>query len=325
MKILHATHDEVTHKGYFVTSSHIVKHFWWPDMLSNIARFVKTCLLCQLQQTQQILIPPTVPLPAPLFAKMHMDTMHLPISGGFKYIIQGRCTLSHWPEFRCLRVETAHTLSEWIYQDVLCRWGTLSEIVTDNGPAFVKACEQLLKKYHVNHIHILGYNLWANGLVKQPHFDIQQALFKVALGDQSHWSQSTYSVFWADCITTRCRMGCSLYFATTGTHPILPIDIVEASYLLPPPNAPLSSMELIANRALTLQKRHDQVTKLHFKVYAAHIQAVIRFEQEHANIVKDFNFQPSDLVLAHNAAIERALNRKMRTRYLGPLVVISCN
>ena len=84
-------------------------------------------------------------------------------------------------------------------------------------------------------------------------------------------------------------------------------------------------MELIANRALTLQKRHDQVTKLHFKVYAAHIQAVIRFEQEHANIVKDFNFQPGDLVLAHNTAIERALNRKMRTRYLGPLVVISRN
>ena len=128
-------------------SSHIVEHFWWPDMLSDIAWFVKTCLLCQLRQTKQILIPPTVPLPAPLFAKMHMDTMHLPASGGFKYIVQGRCTLSHWPEFRCLRAETAHTLSEWIYQDVLCRWGTLSEIVTDNGPAFVKACEQLSKKY----------------------------------------------------------------------------------------------------------------------------------------------------------------------------------
>ena len=325
IKILRATHDEVAHKGYFATSSHIVKRFWWPDMLSDIAWFVKTCLLCQLRQTKQILIPPTVPLPAPLFAKMHMDTMHLPASGGFKYIVQGRCTLSHWPEFRCLRAETAHTLSEWIYQDVLCRWGTLSEIVTDNGPAFVKACEQLSKKYHVNHIRISGYNSRANGLVERPHFDVRQALFKAALGDQSRWSQSAYSVFWADRITTRRRMGCSPYFATTGTHPILPIDIVEASYLLPPPDAPLSSTELIANRALTLQKRHDQVAKLHSKVYAARVQAAIRFEQEHANIVKDFNFQPGDLVLARNTAIEKALNRKMRARYLGPLVVISRN
>ena len=121
------------------------------------------------------------------------------------------------------------------------------------------------------------------------------------------------------------RMGCSLYFATTGTHPILPIDIVEASYLLPPPDAPLSSMELIANRALTLQKRHDQVAKLHSKVYAACVQATICFEQEHANIIKDFNFQPGDLVLARNTAIKKALNHKMRARYLGPLVVISRN
>ena len=189
--------------------------------------------------------------------------MHLPTSGGFKYIVQGCCTLSHWPEFRCLRMETAHTLSEWIYQDVLCWWGTLSKIITDNGPAFVKACEQLSKKYHINHICISGYNSQANGLVKQPHFDIQQALFKAALGNQSHWSQSTYSVFWADCITTQHHMGCSLYFATTGTHPIFLIDIVKVSYLIPPPDAPLSSTELIANRALTLQKQHDQVMKLH--------------------------------------------------------------
>ena len=230
MKILCVTHNEVAHKGYFATSSHIVECFWWPNMLSDIAWFVKTCLLCQLRQTRQILIPPMVPLPAPLFAKMHMDTMHLPISGGFKYIVQGHCTLSHWPEFQCLQAETTHTLSEWIYQDVLCWWGTLSKIVTDNGPAFVKACEQLSKKYHVNHICISGYHSWANGLVERPHFNVRQALFKVALGDQSCWSQSAYSVFWADRITMQCHMGCSPYFATTGTHPILLIDLQDEGH-----------------------------------------------------------------------------------------------
>ncbi|KAJ6618390.1 hypothetical protein B0H10DRAFT_1248119 [Mycena sp. CBHHK59/15] len=28
-------------------------------------------------------------------------------------------------------------------------------------------------------------------------------------------------------------MGCSPYFAVTGTHPLLPLDISEATYLLP--------------------------------------------------------------------------------------------
>ena len=48
MNILCATHDEVAHKGYFATSTHIAERFWWPNMLSDITWFVKTCLLCQL-------------------------------------------------------------------------------------------------------------------------------------------------------------------------------------------------------------------------------------------------------------------------------------
>jgi hypothetical protein len=41
--------------------------------------------------------------------------------------------------------------------------------------------------------------------------------------------------------------------------------------------------------------------------------------------MKDYNFSPGDLVLMRNTAIEKALNRKMRARYLGPLIFISRN
>ena len=120
-------------------------------------------------------------------------------------------------------------------------------------------------------------------------------------------------------------MGCSPYFAATGTHPILPIDIAEANYLLPPPESPLSSTDLIARRAITLQKRRAQLTMLQDKVYAARIQAAVRFEKEHAHTIKDFDFKLGDLVLVRNTAIEKSLNRKMRARYLGPLIVLARN
>lgn len=53
--------------------------------------------------------------------------------------------------------------------------------------------------------------------------------------------------------------------------------------------------------------------------------AARRFEKEHAASIKDFDFQLGDLVLIRNTAIEKALNRKMRARYLGPLIIISRN
>ncbi|ETW80784.1 hypothetical protein HETIRDRAFT_452290 [Heterobasidion irregulare TC 32-1] len=211
----------------------IAKRFWWPHMRQDISWFVRTCHLCQIRQTRNILIPLTVALPAPLFAKMYMDTMHMPTTGSFKYLVQA--------------------LADWIFEDILCRWGTLVEIISDNGPAFVKALDQLAKKYHIRHIHISGYNSRANGIAERPHFDVRQALFKAVDGDQAKWN-------------------------STGTHPLLPLDIAKATYHLPPPTTTLSTTDLIARRAIALQKCRSDLAHLCSSVVDAHVQAAIQFE-----------------------------------------------
>jgi hypothetical protein len=172
-----------------------------------------------------------------------------------------------------LRAETARTLGDWIYEDILCRWGSLREIVTDNGPVFLKAMEYLLKRYHLNHIWISGYNSCANGTVERSHFDVHQSLFKVINGDQKRWSLGVYSVFWAERVTPRKRMECSLYFAVTGAHPILPFDIAKATYLQLPPTSVMSTTNLISRHAIALQKHSADVNQLYSKVYQARLKA----------------------------------------------------
>ena len=135
-------------------------------MSQDIAWFILTCRLCQLRKTQQVVIPPTVATPAPLFAKVYVDTMHLTPSSGYKYIVQGRCSLSHWPEWEMLQKESAKTLAHFILHNIIYRWGTLLEIVSDNGAPFVKALGYLSKHYHIKHIRISGYNSRANGIVE---------------------------------------------------------------------------------------------------------------------------------------------------------------
>lgn len=251
--------------------------------------------------------------------------MHMTKSGNFKYLVQGRCSLIHWPEFRMLAKENATSIAMWIFQDIICRWGALREIVTDNGPAFLKALAILGQKYKIRHIRISGYNSRANGLVERSHFDVRQALFKAADGDEAKWSQHCYSVFWAERITIRKMMGCSPYFAATGTHPLIPLDIVEATYLQPPPESILSTTDLIARRAIALQRRKSDLSKLHTKVFATRKNAAIRFEKKYMRTIHNFDFKNGDLVLMRNTAIEYALDRKLKPRYLGPLVVVSRN
>jgi len=143
--IMKQVHDDIGHKAIYTTRATIATRFWWPNMGFDIAWYIRTCHLCQVRQTRNVLIPPTVATPAPLFAKIYIDTMHLPPSGSYKYIVQGRCSLTYYPEFRMLWSETAKTIGDWIYEDILCRWGSLCEIVSDNGTAFLGALAYLSK------------------------------------------------------------------------------------------------------------------------------------------------------------------------------------
>ena len=106
-------------------------------------------------------------MPAPLFSKVYMDTMHMPSSAGYKFIVQGRCSLIYWPEWIMLRAENAKAIGLWILHDIIYRWGLLLEIVTDNRAAFLAALRWLEKHYHIKHIRISGYNSRANGVTHQ--------------------------------------------------------------------------------------------------------------------------------------------------------------
>jgi hypothetical protein len=75
----------------------------------------------------------------------------------------------------------------------------------------------------------------------------------------------------------------------------------------------------------TLQKCSTDVNALYSKVYQARLKAAYSFEQQHLCTLKDFDFQCNSLVLMRNTQIEKSLNKKMCTRYIGPIIVVLCN
>ena len=110
--VMIVAHNDVGHHSFYLTNALAAEHYWWPFMGQDIAWFIRTCHICQTHQTHQVAIPLVVATPAPLFAKMYMNTMHLPCSSGYFYIVQGHCPLTHYPEFCMLRKETAQVLGD---------------------------------------------------------------------------------------------------------------------------------------------------------------------------------------------------------------------
>jgi len=97
-----------------------------------------------------------------------------------------------------LQHENSCTLGSFVFEDILCHWGAVEEIVTDNGPAFVQVVEYLSKQYHINYICISPYNSHANGPVEQCYFDVQESLIKVSNGKESSWTAVAPFVFWTE-------------------------------------------------------------------------------------------------------------------------------
>lgn len=51
-------------------------------------------------------------------------------------------------------------------------------------------------------------------------------------------------------------------------------------------------------------------------------ERLLKYEEEHAATIKRYDFKLGDLVLVRNTTIEKHLNKKMKARYIGPLIVV---
>jgi hypothetical protein len=222
-----------------------------------------------------------------------------------------------------LRKENTKSLSSFIFEELLCRWGPITEIVTDNGPAFIAAVDDLAERYGIHPIRISPYNSQANGIVERRHYDVWEAIMKSCEGDESHWYQTVHAVFWAERVTIHQDTGLTPYFMVHGVEPIFPFDLAEGTFLVDlPGQREFSTTDLIAWRARQLQKRQEDLRGIRDKVLKARYQSIKKFEQRYRASIKDYAFPTGTLVLVCNSKFEYELSRKTKPRYLGPMVVL---
>lgn len=172
ISVIRKCHDQMSHKGIWATTALIQERFWWPKLNGDVKWFLQTCHLCQLCQMEKLRIPPVVAEPLGLFTKCYIHMMEMPLSGGFKYLIHSHCLSSAYPKFHKLRRQTGDAIATWIFIDILCHWGALQEIITNNGTPFLKALDILAKRYGIHHITISTYNSQAAGVIEQQHFNV---------------------------------------------------------------------------------------------------------------------------------------------------------
>jgi hypothetical protein len=321
--LMKAAHDGLGHKGIYGTHQTLKDRFWWPSMHKDVAEYVKTCHECQLRSTKKPFVPLVVQHPLGLFRKVHVDAMLMPKAQGYRYILAARCDLSGYIEGKMTAKSNSKSWKQFLWEQLLCRWGAIELIVSDNGSEVKSALAALAARYPyaVQHVTISPYNSRANGVVERGHFPIREALLKMCKGNTSLWPEYFHYVLWADRITTRRATGYSPYFMAHGLEPTLPLDLVEASFMLPF-TEPVGTEELIAQRALQLMRREKDVQQVADLLVKKRLARKLVYDKAHAHCVQPQDFEAGDLVLVRNSAIEMEVSKKFKPRWFGPMVVV---
>ena len=76
-----------------------------------------------------------------------------------------------------------------------------------------------------------------------------------------------------------------------GIEVVLPLDIVEATYLLPPLNAPASTEDLIVYCTQQLQKCPEYLLEMLARVLKGRKQSTAEFVKCFSSTIQDYDFQ----------------------------------
>ena len=72
-----------------------------------------------------------------------------------------------------------------------------------------------------------------------------------------------------------------------------------------------------------MAKHWQYVEEIRRRISQRKCEWLLKYEKKNWHTIKDLDFQPGSLVLIQNTEVESLLDKKMKPRYMGPMVVIS--
>ena len=323
-KILWQLHDGYGHRGEWAIWEAIRLRFYWPGMRRDITQYVKSCHTCQVRSVKKMHIPPTISQPVALFSKVYLDIMKMPEAQGKGWIVACKCDLSGTTEARALGSVTGRALASFFIEQIIFRYGTVGELVTDNGSALEGEFAKRVNKYNIHRIKISPYNSQANGVVERGHFIIREALVKMCGKNISKWPSLLQAAVFADRITVRRATGYSPYYLLHGIHPVLPCDLAEATFMVPQFKERMTDEELLIAHIRQIAKMPEDLARAKEILNKSRFQSQKGFEEQYAQQIIHTAFNLGELVLVRNKPMENtmSINRKILNRYMGPYCVV---
>ena len=309
--VLYMMHNDPT-SGHFSTEvmfNKIRSRYYWPQMYENIREYAKSCDVCQRRgkpQNDQELHP--IPVHSP-FYQVGIDFVGpLPkTKNENRYIIVAMDYLTKWPEAKAVPRATAEETEKFIYEDIICRHGCPSRILTDRGTHFNnQVIERLTKRFQIKHLLSTPYHPQTNGLVERFNRTLCESLAKL-VDKVETWDEYVQPVLFAYRTSKQSTTKITPFYLTYGREAKLPVDDLtkNAEQLTERLNMLIDNLP--HDREM-VRKRIDQQQIKQKKYHDQHVR-------------HNETFRIGDKVLLYKAETAKQWTGKLEPKWKGPFYI----
>ena len=221
-------HDDNGHLGIDRVFDSLRLKYYWPNMYKDLYDYVNNCVTCKTISLKKIKPPlQDTDIPPYPFAKIGLD-----LSGpypkslaGNKYIIGFVDWYSGWCEAFAVSDKTADNVAHLLIDEIILRFGTPLEIVTDNGTENVnKIMKETFEQYKIKHITTSVYHPQSHAKVERFHRTLHDIMSKRLEENYEIWDVHLNQVLAAIRLNINESTKFSPYYLLYNRDPVLPLD-----------------------------------------------------------------------------------------------------
>jgi len=287
--------------------------FFWPTMKGDCIEYVRKCESCQKHADwshapPEILHSISTPWP--------FHTWGIDILGPFpkavkqfKFLIVAVEYFTKWIEAEPVAVISGGRIREFIWKNIICRFGVPHRIISDNGTQF--ACsqvKQLCEEIGIKQVFSSVEHPQTNGQAEAANRVILRGLKRRLVATKGEWPNEVPRVLWAYHTTPQTTTRETPFSLVYGTDAMIPIEVMESTGRVRLFDEEISEVGLRANL--------DVIDEVRDLAQISNEAMKRRLERSYRTKVVPRKFQELDLVLRKAQLIQ--MDSKLAPKWTGP-------
>ena len=319
--VLNFLHDSplAGHRDFEKTSALIGSRYFWLSMSKDIKSYCATCHLCQtkkhLGQANRAPLRPIVVSEPWTVIGIDISGPHRVTANGNAFIILAGDYHSKFCVGKALPNFTAATTAKFVFEEIICKFGTPKTIISDHGVNFMaKMFGELCNLCGIKRANSSFYHPAGNGLIERMIKSLKQILTMFVDSSHANWDNFLQASLSAYNTSVHSSLKFAPYEVLFGRKPIVLADVILSNPVVVKESDMSSYVSSLKSNAARLNK----------VVNSNLSKAYERQKTQYDKFVHDnLAFNVGDLVLVRNERNLAGESKCFKNKAIGPFQITS--